>query len=266
MNPLINITQKQTAARGYVLYESADIAVVAILESTNDKTGDMIQVYILPKAEKPHLAVKSGLDSLVCFDCDKRPSANGDCYVVTFQGPRMVWLSFTQGKYPYLPIEQYPAVFGARETRFGAWGDPVCIPLPILKAIAAASRAYTGYTHQWARLEFQAYRHYLMASCDSIADRDAANLLGWRAFRTRPLDDTSLPQKGEISCPASEEMGYRSQCIKCGLCNGLKGDVRAEDPRKDLVIKTHGQRAHRFRESDKNARRAMALLTAAAAA
>jgi hypothetical protein len=264
---IINITQKTETPNGYLLWENSDIVCLAILESTNDKTGNMIQIYFLVKAEKPHLAVKSGLDSKVCFDCPKRGE---DCYVVTFQGPRQVWISWTLGKYPYLPMEDYPKVFGARETRFGAYGDPVSVPFELLAAIAAASQAFTGYTHQWAKAGFQQYRALLMASADSQADRLAANALGWRAFRVRPLDDTSLPQKGEISCPASDEMARvnpvtgektrLTQCIACRLCNGNRGETRAADPRKDLVIKAHGQRAKRFRESTVNARRAAVLL------
>ena len=41
--------------------------------SKNAKTGHMAQTFIMPYAEAPHVAVKTGLDRSVCGDCPLRP-------------------------------------------------------------------------------------------------------------------------------------------------------------------------------------------------
>jgi hypothetical protein len=60
-----------------------------------------------------------------------------------------------------------------------------------------------------------------------------------------------------FSCPASDEMGKRTQCERCKLCSGSAGP---NDPRKDIAILVHGAKAPKFRESDANARRAESLI------
>jgi len=148
-------------------------------------------------------------------------------------GPLAVWSAWKRGSYPTL--ENYK-VFAGRAVRFGAYGDPFLIDAWVMRAITRVCAKWTGYTHMWRDASPQ-YRAWLMASCDSIADRDAAKFAGWRTFRAGY--DTVA---GEIVCPASEEMGKRTTCHKCGLCNGSK----PTDPRKDIVIAPHGRGAKYF--------------------
>jgi hypothetical protein len=42
---------------------------------------------------------------------------------------------------------------------------------------------------------------------------------------------------GEITCPASDEAGKRTDCNSCGLCNGV---AREHDARKSIAINVHG--------------------------
>ena len=42
------------------------IATIAVFNSTNRKTGDMVQIYYLPTNEPPIKAVKTGADESVC--------------------------------------------------------------------------------------------------------------------------------------------------------------------------------------------------------
>ena len=58
-------TKSKAKENGFILYEgpsmlepSKDIVVIATLTSANDKTGNMIQTWILVKDEEPHHATK----------------------------------------------------------------------------------------------------------------------------------------------------------------------------------------------------------------
>lgn len=241
MEPAISVSKDVT---GYVLHETTDVVVIATLESVNEKTGNMIQIWILLREMSPVEGVKTGADAMICFDCPLRGlDGFGEriCYVNVAQGPGAVWRSYTAGKYPYLDPKDYARVFGNREVRFGAYGDPVLIPIWIVRPIVRVVRKYTGYSHQWDKPAYQEYRLYFMASADTPVDRENAKALGWRTFRCRTKDGAILP--GEITCPASDEAGKKTQCIRCGLCNGRTG---ATDPRKDIVIIAHGSGSKNF--------------------
>jgi hypothetical protein len=199
----------------------------------------MVQVWILPRTMNPLQAIKVGLDSIVCFECKHRPANDGSCYVLVHNAPNGIHKKYLDGGYPYLSIDEYERVFLGRKTRFGAYGETVLIPLEIMRTLVAICGCL-GYTHQWKRPEFQAYKHYVMASVDSQAEYWDAKALGWRTFRVR-TENQALTSR-EISCPASDEAGKKSQCIKCGLCNG----VTTNDARKDIAIIVHGSRAPKF--------------------
>src|SRR5262249_30762230 len=173
-------------------------AVIATLHSENVKTGNMIQIWILNRAASPVESVRNGGDINVCFDCPHR-GANGfqdrTCYVNVAQGPNAVWGSYRNGKYPYLPMQQYGRVFSGRSVRFGAYGEPILIPLAIVRAIVTVANGHTGYTHQWRKSEYRAYRRFIMASCDSTADYAAAKRQGWRTFRVRTANSALLPRE-----------------------------------------------------------------------
>lgn len=227
---------------GYVLSETAEIAVIATVESDNAKTGNMVQVWILNREIAPNVAIKTGEDSKICFDCPHRGDGTGKertCYV-QMRAPNSVWRAYQRGSYPYLPPAGYRAAFAGRRIRFGAYGEPVLIPLGVMAEIARVADGWTGYTHQWRKAEYAGYRAFLMASCDSAMDRAQANARGWRTFRVRSESEPMM--LGEIACPASEEAGKRTQCVKCGLCNG----ARDRDARKDIAIIVHGSGSKNF--------------------
>lgn len=223
---------------GYILHETELVAIIATMESDNKKTGNMIQIWILNREYSPIESVKNGTDKNVCFDCGLRGTdgfKNRKCYVDLAHGPLGIWEKYIAGGYRFLLRAEYSRVFAHRAVRFGAYGDPVLIPLSILRAIASIADGHTGYTHQWRRPEYQAYRAFLMASCDSLGDYATAKRMGWRTFRVRPKGDTTILAR-EIMCPASDEAGKRTQCIRCKLCSG----ARAGDGRKDITIIVHG--------------------------
>jgi hypothetical protein len=124
--------------------------------------------------------------------------------------------------------------------RLGSYGDPVHIPIGIIRWIVFFADKVTGYTHQWRQSQYQAYREYLMASADSTRDYADAKAAGWRVFRVRAASEHL--QAAEIACPASDEAGKRTQCERCELCNGAKGF----DCRKDIAIIVHGTGSKNF--------------------
>jgi hypothetical protein len=230
---------------GFILHETDDIVVIATgfrRRSANPKTGDMIQVWILPRAVNPVEAVKTGADAAVCFDCKHRGIAGKGrtCYVRVANAPLGVWKAYARGMYSRLDIADYAQAFSGRKVRFGAYGEPVLIPVHIVAEIARVASGHTGYTHQWKQPVYAPYRAFVMASCDTPQDYLDAKSAGWRTFRVRTAESPLMPR--EIACPASEESGKRTTCADCKLCSG----ARANDPRKDISIIAHGSGAKKF--------------------
>ena len=232
---------------GYVIYENHRLVVIATgftRKSANRKTGNMIQIWILVKAQNPVKAVLSGLDEIICGDC---PFRGEICYVNVGQAPLAIHKTWLNGGYGYagtfdnktgewIPDKAMLArLFSGVSTRFGAYGDPVNIPLPIVKRIADHSSNWTGYTHQWKAINNQAYREYFMASTDTEEQKITAHEMGWRSFRV--IDDGENPSNGEIVCP---NYTHGVQCADCGLCKG-KGSKA-----KSIVITAHGSKKKKF--------------------
>lgn len=217
-------------ASGYILHQDRLRVVIATLDSENAKTGDMIQVWILSAREVPTDAVRSGADAAVCGNCKWRPrnvaatmekhglTGRAGCYVNVGQGPGSIWRTWRAGRYSQLAIEDYPAVFGGRKVRLGAYGDPAFIPPAIVRAIVDAAAGHTGYTHQW---RYPVAAHLLgvcMASCGTMAEMSAALADGWGVFLTRPMGTASAPG---TECPYKNGV----QCNARLACNGESGRV-----------------------------------------
>ncbi len=101
-----------------------------------------------------------------------------------------------------------------------------------MESVNAVARGWTGYTHAW-KANPQLSR-ILMASTDTEMETHQAKLAGWRTFRVRK--ESAPLMSAEIQCPASEEMGHRTTCGECRLCNGTTDG----DKRKDITIIAHG--------------------------
>lgn len=218
---------------GYVLHETDRIVVISTghaRRSQNPKTGDMIQVWILARRVDPLVAVRTGKDSLVCGDCKLGPGAEGkrSCYVSLRNAPLAIWRAYKRGNYPRLDLDAIPAVFQRRAVRFGAYGDPVLIPATVINAIVKVCSNWTGYTHQWRNPLLRGFQTVLMASVDSLAEREQAQSLGWRTFR---VSTDGAPHGREIECPAYTR---GIQCQTCGLCKGTAIGA------KSIVIQVHG--------------------------
>ena len=158
---------------GFLIHEGtkngSKYAVIATLKTSNRKTGNMIQLWVLLADHSPVEGVKSGLDaSTICAGC-KFASGNG-CYVNVGQAPNSIWKAYKANKYPKLDPFLYSNVFNGRKVRFGAYGNPSLIPLSIIKMITEACEGWTGYFHDWKEMSKEratAYGKYFMASTET---------------------------------------------------------------------------------------------------
>ena len=97
---------KTRAPRGFTFYDGPSMLTgeriigIALVHSSNRKTGDMVQTYILRADMRPTDAVRIGADVAICGMCPQRPALGGACYVVVCQGPTVVFKTWQRGAYP----------------------------------------------------------------------------------------------------------------------------------------------------------------------
>jgi hypothetical protein len=218
---------------GLILYEGPSrldpsVEIVAIAtglatKSTNTKTGDMIQTWIIRSDMSPSTAAYDGSDSAICgVGADRCTHALNDsgkrsCYVRVPNAPRSVYESYKRGNYPKWDGSAYA---GKLALRIGSYGDPVAIPLKVWSDwIGNSKYGWTGYTHQWRNSELAAgYQQYLMASTETAQATRHAEKKDWRAFYVRPKG-SELDVKA-ITCPASKERNHKLDCDTCLACSG----------------------------------------------
>jgi len=223
--------------KGLILYQGPSrlprggpiVVIATIGKSTNRKTGDMIQVYILRSDMSPIEAVTRGLDRSICGDCPHRaPSGKGhkgrSCYVNIGTAPMAVYKAFKAGRYSK---NVFPSVARGRSVRLGAYGDPAAAPFEVFRDLTFYATHIVGYTQRWRDCD-QRFQSYTMASVTSEAERAVANCMGWRTFRVkRPAD---LITYHEMECPSA-----KIQCAECGLCGGNR---KRYSP--SITINVHG--------------------------
>jgi hypothetical protein len=225
--------------KGYIMYQGPsaltgdEIVVIATMKTTNGKTGDMVQVWILDANMNPVEAVKTGQDESVCGNC---PHRKVTCYVNVGQAPNAIFKAFKRGLYPVFDLAKHAQAFLTRYTRLGAYGDPAAAPFDIMALLATLGLGHTGYTHQAAHKGFD---KRFIALCQVSADtpKQAAKwqAQGAKTFRVA-LEGDSLADN-EIECLADSE---GIQCIDCGLCNGVQ---------QNIAITVHGSRSKNFKSA-----------------
>jgi hypothetical protein len=233
--------------RGPSMLDGQPIVAIAtglVRASDNQKTGNMVQTWIMRDDISPVAAANEGSDSSVCGSCPLRgtvvdgKNVGRACYVTLFQAPLNVWESSHRGLYPDVAVNRLTKLFAGRLVRVGSYGDPAAVPLAIWQAMLGKSAGHTGYTHQWR--EFPEMAEFCMASVASEDERMAAKVLGFRTFRVsgEVVPAELRRQRIEVVCPASDEMGNVTNCASCRACGGKTAKARA-----DIVIRVHGSKS-----------------------
>jgi hypothetical protein len=201
--------------------------------TSNEKTGDMIQSWIMLKETPPGKAMRTGADKSVCGNCACKPSLDGDCYVGA-RAPSSVFRGYT----PVITIEQARVLLEGRKLRCGSYGDPAMLPYEIWIALGVGKggslKGWTMYTHQWKEPFYdERYKAIAMYSVDNKREALKALVLGARYFRA---GTEKMPQ--ERLCLA-EDKGL--SCATCLLCNGDRGMTKTgARARTSIFIEAHG--------------------------
>jgi hypothetical protein len=209
--------------RGLSPIDGQPYVAILTLKSTNRKTGDMAQVFILREDINPVAAINTGEDYSICGNCPHRKDALGQrsCYVNVGQGPNSVWKAYKRGAYKKLNYLSLSQELKGRKIRWGAYGDPSVIDPGIVIALNAFATGHTGYTHQWREEFAQEFKGIFQASCDGFNDYLEATAHGWKTFVVVSKNATPIYAK---QCPATVD-NSEAQCITCKLCDGAKRDI-----------------------------------------
>ena len=228
--------------RGFIMYQGpsmldgAPIVVIATMSTSNVKTGQMVQTWILRADINPVEASKTGDDSSICGNCVHRHYNKGACYVNIGQAPNSVYKGYQRGLYPVFSFDDHAHYFGHRKIRLGAYGDPAAVPFDGMQSIAALGIGHTGYTHQAEHKGFDG-RYFELCQVSADTPRQAAKYqkLGAKTFRVALAGDALA--NGELEC-LSDSKGL--QCIDCMLCDGST---------RNIAITVHGSRSNRFKSN-----------------
>ena len=199
------------------IYEDIERNIYAALycierSSSNSKTGDMVQLAILPIDNKPTKALKDR-QLPNCSSCAMITS----CYVNTMSLNEVYKKTVNQA------VSAVPKQLRA-PVRLGSWGDPGLLPLSLLQQLIRAAGSHTGYTHLWQDIP-PSYSQVLMASIDHLTAKKQGlevgelKRLAWGAgYRTY-----TITQPGEQESAQERSCLYitnNTQCRYCKLCNG----------------------------------------------
>lgn len=209
--------------RGLSPIDGQPYVAILTLKSSNQKTGDMAQVWILREDINPVEAVSSGQDVSICGDCPHRRQSNGSrsCYVNVGQGPNSVWKTYQRGGYKELNYLELSKVLKGRRIRWGSYGDPSILDPGIVITLNKYALSHTGYTHQWRQPFAETFKGIFQASCDGFSDYLEATAHGWKTFTV--VSKKASPTYAKV-CPATVD-NSSAQCITCKLCDGAKMDI-----------------------------------------
>jgi hypothetical protein len=236
-----------------ITFRQGEVIIVFTLGTTSnkkiaEKNQKIVQTYSYSRGQfeeamKPKTTMRDffAQDNKVCFDCPFSVS-NGAKLSACYTHKMMQYSGFISqlrsvGKefgsfdaISELTMGIYASISDmvkGRFVRFGSYGEPSLIPFTLVQGITEQANNWTGYTHQWARKP--EYAHFFMASTHNIHQEKKAREMGFKSFVASPI---AIPEL--VSCPASNEMGFKSNCAKCGLCSGTQGKGK-----KSVIILEH---------------------------
>lgn len=256
------------------------------LGSDNEKTGAMVQTFILPDPIAANIQVNGNkpakiMDWLkttgavsICGDCPHAWKLNGatgqyekgSCYVREYQSPAAILGAIYRGSYPVagtdFPVDWIPFLASGLMVRLGSYGDPAACDVETWKAFVSRASGRTGYTHMWkskhasARANAYALRDCVMASCESVKESETAKEMGFRSFIVMPRSvaylDRSVLSVGKhvanaMLCPASKEFQtVTGKITSCAKCGACSGAMGKGSNMPNVFIPAHGATANRI--------------------
>lgn len=230
---------KSNGPSGAVLYRGPSrinkkpIVTIMTFRSSNVKTGDIPQVWIMVEDLHPHDARSTGEDVRVCGGCIFGQGKG--CYVKPLE-LSSIYRTYRAGRYGDVDAAvKFMRRAQPKAIRIGAYGDPVSVPIEVWQSLAAMEpkAEIIGYTQMWRWPVAQGHKAFCMASTKSVAEAEHALRKGWRSFRVALPDDPAVPHLGEVICPAT--VNEDATCENCRMCLGGQGS--------NVMLTVHGNRA-----------------------
>jgi hypothetical protein len=230
-----------------VWLENDNVFVVRKGKTSNKKISDgsdLVQTYTFSKDQWLLATTSKGfgmkkffaMDGTNCMDCPYSGNqGKGGCYTHKFNqyvGFLSMLRSIKFSDLTPLDADKFlDAVAMCKDSyvRFGTYGEPSLLNYGLVKNMAYASKSWTGYTHQWKKVWALPYSKYFMASTHNKEETYKAKQKNYRSF----IASTTGTEKA-VTCPASAEAGFKSNCASCGLCSGTLGKGK-----KDIKILEH---------------------------
>ena len=144
-----------TKPNGAILWEGPSpldgqplvLIITGLAQSTeNDKTGDMLQTWILRADVDPWTAFKGPDGYSNCGDCTHR--LHRTCYVRWYQAPLSIWNAYKRGSYSRMPDL---GLIRDRMLRIGSAGDPALVPSWVWEPLLAVAAGHTRLHPPMAR-------------------------------------------------------------------------------------------------------------------
>ena len=227
--------------------EGNNVFVVRKGKTSNKKITDgsaLVQTYTFSKDQWLLATTSSGfgmkkffsLDQSNCLDCPfSMGNGDGGCYTHKFN-QYVGFLSLLRTIKPSdltpLDNDKQLAINDMcydSYVRFGTYGEPSLMPTHLVESMSLVAKSWTGYTHQWNKDWAKDYGKWFMASVHNQVEANTASTKAYRSFIA-----TTDGSEDAVSCPASAEAGFKSNCAKCGLCSGVLGKGK-----KDIKILEH---------------------------
>jgi hypothetical protein len=219
MGFLLRKKMREKLQQSFLLYKGKStingdeiISIVTNIKnfSKNVKTGPVLQHYVFYLNDLPYNSMLDQKDEAICGDCKHRGKS---CYVLTHQ-LFPIYLSALKAERLNTKTKNY-IIKRNFQLRLGAYGNPDSIPFEAFEEILNICPQPLGYTHNWQNCDPR-WKNYLMASVDTLEEKNLANKMGWKTFRVKVATDKKL--KDEIICPYQATDG-EVQCVDCKLCS-----------------------------------------------
>jgi len=207
------------------------IELVALFKG-NKKTGDMIQLSVLPV--NGDIADDTEGRKAICGTCPH--VALGSCYAYD-QGLFSMMKAYRNGDYKQMEMSTFLDIASTRKIRFGRFGDISLLPFAIIEEIAMSCKGFTGYTNQWRSKHYDS-RFNSLFMLSTLGNKDSQQAIKkhpearqFKVIHTETEYTNSIEQDA-ITCPS--ENGFN--CDECLLCDGGASKVAGVS----IEIKAHG--------------------------